>query len=116
MIFLVKKDSDKDNNLQMEKSKNISENKMKCNVVDVCKKLKNMNKLSENISNKSSKSLKSNVENTKCQCKRKRVFKTFLHFKYISLNIISNNPTLINNYNYTFQKRARKMATNSNVY
>lgn len=34
MIFLAKKGSDKDNNLQMKKSKNIPENKMKCNVVD----------------------------------------------------------------------------------
>ncbi|XP_011267757.1 dentin sialophosphoprotein [Camponotus floridanus] len=74
-----KKISDKNNHLQAEESKNISENKMKCNAVDnqweinnICTKLKNKNELPKNVtSNKSSKTLKRNMENTKCQCKKK---------------------------------------------
>lgn len=81
------------------------------NICNKLEKLKNKTKLIKSvISNKSSKPLKSNVENIKCQCKR--ILKTFLHFKYILLNVIFNNITLINNYNYIFQKSSRKNATN----
>lgn len=58
------------------------------------------------ISNTSSKPLKDNMKCAKNQCKSNKNTQNI--FKYI-IKRICNNLTLINNYDYIFQKSARKI-------